>query len=178
MLNIKDLQKELKEKSILVVISSEDYQEALKNIIKVAETEMDRICYVSLNQPYKVLVDTFKERGYDLKKFTFIDGITNTLTQFSSAPNCQFISAPNALTELSIAITKEFRKTNPNLIIFDSLSSLLIYQKGSILIEFVHTIIQTVRLNKGKILFTILNADIESPLMKDLSMFADKIIQA
>ena len=49
-------------------------------------------------------------------------------------------------------------------------------EKGPVLIEFVHSVIQSVKMYKIRIIFTALKSDIDSALMKDLNMFADKVI--
>lgn len=172
-----DFGKEIHDNEVLVVVCSENYQKILMDVIKEAEKRFEKLCFVTLNKPYNNLAEILKKNNIDIKKFSFIDAITSTVVKPGSAKNCVFVTAPNALTELNIAITKECKNFNPRLFIFDSLSNLLVYEKGPVLIEFVHSVIQSVKMYKIKIIFTALKSDIDSALMKDLSMFADKVIQ-
>lgn len=171
-----DLAKEINDNEVLVIVYGEDYQQKLIENIKEAEKQIEKICYVTLNKPYHNLVETFKKNSINLKKFLFIDAITSTVIKPKPADNCLFISSPSALTELNITID-ETAKHSPNLLIFDSLSALLVYQKGPTAIKFVHSIANGLRIHKVKAIFTILKGDVDSVLMKDLGMFADKVIR-
>jgi len=173
-----DIKKEIKDNEVLVLSLSGNYKKNMLNVTKDLSSQFERLCYVTLNQQSKELIEKFKAEKIDLNKFSFIDGVTNTTAQISPAKNCTFITAPNALTEMNIAIMKECKKKKaPSLFILDSLSTLLVYESPSILIEFVHSVVETVKVHKIKIAFTTLNADLNSPLMKDLAMFADNIIE-
>ena len=110
-------------------------------------------------------------------KFEFIDGVTSTVRKADSTENCRFIPAPNALTELSLMIDKECKEHMPDLLIFDSLSSLLIYEKEPTLLRFAHAIVNELRINNVKSIFTLLKEDYQSTKIKEISLFVDKIIK-
>lgn len=171
------LQDGLGKGEVSVIVFSENYQEALKNVIKDVEKKFKKVCYITTNKPYHELVLIFKKNNINLKRFGFIDAITNTVTKPPKTKQCVFVSSPNALTELSIAINKVSKVLRPDLYIFDSLSSLLVYEKGPVLIKFVHSLINSIKTYKIGATFTILESDIDSKLMKDLKMFADKVIK-
>ena len=171
-----DLKKEFKDNNILVVVSGEDYGKTLINVAKSSNADFNNIGYVSLNKPYNTLTDILSKNGIDMNKFNFIDGITKTVTEPKPTKNCIFISAPNALVELNIEITNLCKKNTPDMIIFDSLSSLLVYESGNVLLEFVHSIINVLRVHNVKGAFIIMKSDLNA-LLKGLEMFADKIIK-
>ncbi len=112
-----------------------------------------------------------------MKKFGFIDAITKLVMKPESVKNCVFVSATNALTEASIVVKKVCESQQPDMLIFDSLSSLLAYEKGHVLIKFIHSLVEFLRVHRIRITFIALKEDIDSPLIKDLSMFVDKIIK-
>jgi len=172
-----DIKKDIKDNDVVVVIFKEDYQKNLMEVTRDLSEQFEKICYINLNKPYDALVESFKKNNININKFSFIDGITSTVKTPLFIKEVRFVSAPNDLTNLNIEITKECRENHPNIFIFDSLSSLLVYEKDFVLIEFVHSVIESLRNYKIKILFTSLDADIDSSLMKDLAMFADKIIK-
>ena len=172
-----DLEKEIQDNEITVILCNSDYPEILNEIIKQTSENFEKIGYVTLNKPYNTLIEIFKKNNVDLKKFGFVDAITKSVIKPESIKNCVFISAPNALTEMSIVIKKVSESQHPDIFIFDSLSSLLVYEKGPTLIKFVHSLVEFLRVHKIKIIFIALKSDIDSALIKDLSMFADKMIK-
>ena len=61
--------------------------------------------------------------------------------------------------------------------ILDSLSTLLIYEEPSTVIKFSHSIISAFRSREVKAVLTCLEGDVGSELIKDLSMFVDKVVE-
>ena len=172
-----DIIKELQKNEVLVLLFEEDYQNNLLRVVKKAEAASKKICYITLTKPYYHLVKFFKQNDINVEKFAFIDGVTSTVRKADSSENCRFIPAPNALTELNLMIAKECKEYMPDLLIFDSLSSLLIYEKEPVLLRFVHTIVNELRMNNVKSIFTLLKEDYDSRAIKDISLFVDKIIK-
>ena len=171
---MKDFTKEIKDNDILVfVIPNKDYSDSLEEIVKTLSKMYNKICYISLNKPHNSLLKTFEEGGMDTEKFLFIDAVGKG----SNEKNVIYVSSPKALTELSITINKVISGGLIDSSLFDSLSTLLVYEEASTVIKFSHSIISTFR-NKGvKAVLTCLEGDVKSELIKDLSMFADKIVE-
>lgn len=172
-----DLTKEFQDNDILVVVFSENYQEKLFELIKEIEKQDEGICYISLNKPYPSLIGSFKKNNINVNKFLFVDAITCTVKRTKPEKNCIFISSPNALTELNIVITETIKSQNFKFLVFDSLSALLVYEKMLGVREFVHSVVNNLRIYKTKGAFIILKGDIDSTVMRDLRMFADKIVK-
>ncbi|MFH0861713.1 MAG: ATPase domain-containing protein [Candidatus Altiarchaeota archaeon] len=144
----------------------------LKDLTKVP----DKICYISLNRPYTSLVKTFKKGGLDTERIYFIDAITRTAQIPQECKECEFVSSPGALTELSVTISKVMDGGQYKYIVFDSLSTLLVYESDTTIAKFVHFLMAKVRVAGCNALFTCLKQDAESVLIKDINMFADKVI--
>ena len=89
--------------------------------------------------------------------------------------NVKYVSSPSALTELSLCITDGHKKHNSDCLLFDSLSTLLVYHQINTVARFAHSLIAKTGANNTTIVFTILEGDAESVLVKDLGMFVDKI---
>lgn len=172
-----NLAKEMKDNDILLIAFGENYPRELINIIKKIEKQEGEICYVTLNKPYCTLIELFKKNKINIDKFRFIDCITLSVKKAETEKNCIFISAPYALTGINIAITEAIKSQNFKFLIFDSLSSLLIYEKMLHITEFIHSIINGLRIHKTKGIFIISKGDIDATEMKDLNMFVDKIVK-
>jgi len=170
-----DIVTELSEnKIILVLIPSNEYNEMTIDITK--ELAKKNICYVTLNKTFPSLTENFKKKGINTDNVVFIDAISKTI---KSVPNqtdkCYYISSPNSLTELSIAVTK-FLKHNFDYLIFDSLTNLLIYSKKAPVAQFLSNLINKIRTSDTKAVFFALSLKDHDELIKEAGMFVDKVI--
>ena len=169
-----DIKKELeKNRLILLAIPSERYSEILTSIIKQLNEEIGEGIYITLNNPYTTLIKTFEENGVNSVNVFFIDAISVKVKVKSSAKNCIFVAAPNALTELSIAITKAINKRKPKVMIFDSLSTLLIYLPINAIIEFAQDLTTKLKGSGIRAIFPVIKNE---ELIRDMAMFVNRII--
>jgi hypothetical protein len=171
-----DIAKELASNDVILLIVGENYNQTIIGIIQDIVKKRTNCCYVSLNKPYAQLIKDFNKTGVSHESTIFVDAISGTVGHSSKANNCINVSSPNALTELNITITGVCSHT-PQLLIFDSLSALLVYEKGANATKFIHSIINTLRIHKVKGLFLVLESDANTDFIKSVEMFADKTIQ-
>ena len=129
-----------------------------------------------MHKLYQPLTRSLKANDIDIGKFFFIDGITKTaIAEPGDIPNYHFVSAPNKLTELGIEIQKTVNEQKSEILLFDSLSTLLIYEKVRIVTQFVHSIVGQIATANCVALFTCLEGETEKDLIKDLGMFIDNV---
>ena len=167
----------LKETQIIVlVIKDSEYLNNMLNLTKDISQVSKRICYVTLNRPYMSIVELFLKSNIDLSKFYFVDAITKTAEMVETKDNCEFVSSPGALTELSLTISNILEKEKFDYLIFDSLSTLLVYESDTVITKFIHFLIAKIRVIGCNAFFTCLKQDNSSLLIRDINMFADKII--
>lgn len=167
-----------KNKVVILVIPDEEYAEFMIKVSKSVASDYKKICYVNLNKSYFTLTNAFKSENINLNKFFFIDGVTKKAGEAKKAGNCLYVDAPNALTQLSLGINKIFKTFKPEILLFDSLSTILIYEEVNTVLKFVHSLIGKIRLVDCVAVFTVLEGDVSSNLIKDLSMFIDKLMRA
>jgi len=160
----------------VLVIPDTEYNETLTQITKQLTTSNERICYVSLNRPYYNIVKNFQSAGIDISNFFFIDAITQTAEIPDKIHDCVFVSSPGSLTELSLAISNLLERDKFDYLIFDSLSTLLVYESDTTVTKFVHSLMAKIRVVGCMAIFTCLKQDNGSVLMRDINMFADKIL--
>ena len=161
---------------IVLIVPDKDYLSSIVTLTRDISANSKRICYVTLNRPYRSLLDIFSKNGINTSKFYFIDAITKTAEMAESIDNCEFVSSPGALTELSLSISNILEQEKFDYMIFDSLSTLLVYESETVITKFVHFLIAKVRVIGCNAMFTCLRQDINSVLVRDINMFADKII--
>lgn len=161
---------------LVLVIPDKDYKTKWMEVVKQLSNLDGKICYISLNVPYETLIKSFKMLGIDASKFYFVDAITQTAQMSPETENCEFVSSPGALTELSLSISNILDRKGFNYVIFDSLSTLLVYESEITVTKFVHQLISKIRIIGSKAIFSILKQDTSSVLLRDINMFADRIL--
>lgn len=165
-------------RAVLVLVPGEMHRKITVDLVRQAAKAYGKILYVTLNDTYDTLKMEFKKRGIPLDKFYFVDARTAT-SRPDQRPerNCIFVSSPEALTELKIAITKSIETRGPEITFFDSLSTLLSYLSDGIIARWTHDVIAKLRESNSAGLFLCLKRDEESYLVKDITMFVDKVIR-
>ena len=175
MIDIKD--DLLKNRTTCIVFPLKDYPVMVNDLVKILAENYSKILYVSLNRLYSPLKRKMQQDKIDTSRFLFVDCVTKTaVAQPEEHEDCIYVSAPNALTEISIAITKTVQTHYPDIIVFDSLSTLLIYESQMSSSQFVHSITNKMTAFGVNACFTILNGEKEQQLIKDMNMLLDKVI--
>ncbi len=170
-----NLEMEMKENQVVVfVVPSKNYRTALEEIVGAATKIHNMICYLSLNKPYTTLTKEFKGGGIDTKKILFIDCVKG-VDEKQKEGQVLFVSSPDALTELSITVTKALLM-HVDCILFDSLSTLLVYGSQASAIKFTHLLVSKLRISEKGCIFICLEEDAHEDFIKNLGMFSDKII--
>ncbi|MEM2138670.1 MAG: hypothetical protein QXM96_00790 [Candidatus Woesearchaeota archaeon] len=172
-----DLKKDINDFDILLLISSKlNYSENIIQIIKESNNISNSIGYITLNKPFTKITSDLGKIGIDKDKFFFVDAITSTVMAPPIVSNCIFVSSPSALTEISVSFSSLVQEKNVDLIIFDTISTLIIYQDIGQVIKFAHNLITKARVLGKKTILLTLKEDSET-LIKDLNMFVDKVIE-
>lgn len=168
-----------KGKFVLLLLDEEQYTKALYEIIRSIEKISSKICYVCFNKLYKEVSDEIKDRKMNIKKFFFIDTMSSVYEKHKSTPNCIFISAPTDFESLKDAITRAIEKEHCDMLIFDTISTLLMYEQSYPIIRFTHEL--TSRKNIGKFYLVLkidhlMKEEIER-ITNDIMMFADREVK-
>ncbi|MFH1317031.1 MAG: hypothetical protein ABII01_05930 [Candidatus Woesearchaeota archaeon] len=117
-----------------------------------------------------------QKEGIDVSNYFFIDCVTSGAKQIKDSDQFIYMQSPGALTQIGIAISTVLDTGSINLMILDSISSMLIHSKEVVMVKFLHNIISKVRTTKTKALYTILQKDMKGT-MEELELFADGIIE-
>ena len=171
-----NLEKELVDNDIILSIFSKNYyNESIYKIL--SELKGKKICYVSLNKTAENLENAFRLHKLPTNKMFFIDTVSRGIGKNSEMSNTLYVSSPAALTELSIAITESLRLGKFDVVLFDSLSTLNIYRmENKASQRFTSSVINKIKSSKKQGIFTCLEEDSESDLIKNSFMFVDKVL--
>ena len=163
---------------VVVIIPDKTFGRDNIEVTSQLSKDYNSICYISLNKPYFHLIKSFEDNKIDINKLFFIDAVTKaSKSDIKKLKNCIFINSISSLTKISISIASALESGKFGCLIFDSLSTMLIYHDTVTVTKFMHSLIVTARSFKCTTVFTCLKGNEKSPLIRDLSMFVDKIIK-
>ncbi|MBI4154247.1 hypothetical protein HY501_02845 [Candidatus Woesearchaeota archaeon] len=166
------LEKLKRGRAILLQVPQDAYYENVLDIVSRLSGQFGSFCYVTVNKSALSLRNDFKERELDLKRFTFIDSISGDIS--SADKNTVYVSSPSNLFRISLAITNALQDKKVEILLFDSLSTLLAYNSSNLVVQFAQAMINKVRSEDVAGLFLMPKME-ESSLLKDLSMFVDAV---
>lgn len=158
----------------LLIMNSLEYNDSIVNVIKELS---GNICYITTNKTYDSLKEIFEKNSINTKNIIFLDSISKSLKKVpSDLKDVYFVSSPGALTELSLIIAK-FLKHDFDYLIFDSLSSLSVYQKPAMCAKFLADLINKIKKTKTKTLFYVLESKEQEEIISKASSLVDKVIK-
>lgn len=171
-----DIKSEIKNNNVILIVTpGVEYNNLIVDMAKSVSGK--NVCYVTLNKTFDSLKELFDKNKINYEKFVFIDGISKTIKNMpDQAKACYFISNPAALTELSLKINSLINH-GFEFIVFDSITSLLVYEKNAPVSRFIGSVVAKVRESKVKGLFYALDLKDQENLIQEISMFVDKVVK-
>ena len=161
----------------ILIIPPEFYVQISSEIPLEVVTDWDMVgMLVSANKPYLTVKDNLRFSGI-LDKLIFVDAAS----KFSGANPCGekivLIDNPANLTELTISIMKNIKNLGKKkFLIFDSLTTLLIYTRLEELTKFAHSLGLMMKTNKVTCLFLVVDQEATKEMLSFLSTIADKYV--
>lgn len=153
------------------------YQEKLLEIVKNAVQEFKgRLLYVSINKPAEKIIDTLRKNGIATGGLLFIDAVSKDIRADVPSNGVVYIDSPQNFGQFNAELSQIIEKERFECIIFDSLSTILLYQPDLAIVKFAHDLIAKLIVAHACGKFTCLIEDMNSTLVKDVSMFADDVI--
>ncbi len=154
---LKEFQKKLKTLTdyiALATVPASSYNKTNLQIIKnLTEEQKTPGVYVTLNKPYSTMVENFKKNKIDNRMIIFVDCVTKLSdSDLKKTKGCLYIGSPEKLSDISIAMDQAVRAipTNEKFVFFDSLSTLLMYNKSETVAKFIHFLATKMRIWKVK----------------------------
>lgn len=163
----------------LVLTSAKKYNEANVALTEyMINTKGIPGVYVTLNKPYRTMKKNLDGK-IDLRMLIFIDAITkSTGGKINKDDECLYLDTMQNLTDLGVAIDQAIRAipSDDKFLLFDSLSTLLIYSQSGSVSKFIHFLTGKIRaLGVNGILLSLVHGE-EDEFLSQLSMFCDQTI--
>lgn len=166
-----------KNKLSFLIIDPEEDGEHIRKILKAPCSKKNCLgIYVVLQIPSKEIIKSLKNNGIDASCLFFIDCISNISGRTEQLENCVFTSGPSALTELSIAINDQLNTNRFKFFVFDSLTTLLIYNNKDTILRFMHFLTSKLRRYNLKIVIFSLNDEVSKEIIRKVCSMDDAII--
>ena len=161
----------------ILIIQPESYVRISSEIPveMVKEWGMEGI-FVSANKPYFTIEETFRRVGI-LDKIIFVDCISVLTGHHPSGDRVEAIRNPADLTQLAISLSKNIERLGEKrFIVFDSLTTLLIYSKLGPLTQFAHSLGVIMKTKRITCFFLAVDQEAAKDLLSFLSTIADKFV--
>lgn len=135
---------------------------------------------ISLNQPAKILLKQYRKDGIDASRIYIVDAVSKFAGGACEPhPHIRYVPNPSNLTDLGIGIIDILRKIPPEeqkCVVFDSVSTLLIYANSGSTSKFIHFIANKLKLEDVSAIFLCMEKGVDPGILSSLSVFVDKVL--
>jgi hypothetical protein len=164
--------------SVILYYTNHD-EDYFKKIIELLKKErQEKICYITLDKTAGFLSELFEKNNFKKENIYFVDCISGLIKELQSTKHCDFISEPYNLNEIESSV-KKFIGKGCNLVLFDSLSSLMAYglevpAGTDILKRFINSFLPLLKEKNGNAIFLCKKKDKEKVLiLETLDIFEE-----
>lgn len=161
----------------LATVNPKSYQKINIEIIRylVQDKKIPGV-YVTLNKPFRAVFEILKTNNVNTEIIIFIDAVTKTAGGTVEKTNkCLFIGNPENLSDISMAMDQAIRRipSDGRFLFFDSLDTLLIYNKPITVAKFIHFLATKMRIWGVRGIIISLSNESNKELIDELSQFCD-----
>lgn len=159
---------------LLITVDAKNYQKTAIDVVRflINEQHIPGV-YVTLNKPYEIMHRNLKNNNIDPRFVIFIDAASNV--DVKKVENCLFIGSPEKLSDISVAMDQAINAlpTTDKFLIFDSLNTLILFNKPATVARFIHFLTGKMREWKVKGVILTLEKETDQSLLDELTQFSD-----
>jgi KaiC/GvpD/RAD55 family RecA-like ATPase len=157
------------------VFKETNYYKNLYSIIE--ENEGKKIIIINTNKPADMILNDMKKENLKTQNIFFIDTISKYVgKQDTNQGNIVYIDDPANLTEIGIVVKLSVEKIKgEKMLIFDSLTTLSLYNSSKNLIRFYNFFFQLSRLNQIDTIVIALESDIDKEILNNINGLVDEV---
>lgn len=162
---------------VMAIVPFKNFEEVNLHLLDIMIKRYDaKGSYITINRPYKSMVQLLERKNINFRNMSFIDCITKESGEKVVAKNCYFVGSPSDLTEIAIALDPVFKEGKHKFVFLDSLDTLAIYNPIESVIKFAHFLTSKVRLHDISGIFLAVHENSDERMVKELAQFCDKVI--
>jgi hypothetical protein len=169
-----------KKRIFLILTSSAKSREHNIEIIRDVADLGYHVLVITTNYPWSVLTKLYGEKGVDPSRICFIDAVThNSIGNVEDIPGVvRYVHSPADLTAMGIAVTEVIREHSGEkiCIVYDSISTMLIYLSSQNLTKFIHFVTNKLRLLDISGVFLAVEKGLDPQILSQLTTFVDTVI--
>ena len=162
---------------LLLSVSPVIYQEGVFDALTYFSERFGTGLYITLNKPCSILQESFKKKGLPPEKLVYLDSITSTHDH--ETESCHFLGRMRELTDLCIALTRLVsQRKGVRFVLFDSVSTLLIYNDTKSVARFCHSVTEKLRSLSLPGAFVLVEMEEGKDIAAQLAQFCDVYVKA
>ena len=159
---------------VLTILPNENYEELNMHMVDLLVNKRKiNGAYITVNRPYASIISMMEQNNIDHKKLFFIDCITEKEEQ---ADNCVFMTSPESLTNIGIALDPIYNSKEHSFVILDSLDALSVYHDHDSIIKFAHSLINRMREHGMSGIMIGLPEGTDKRILDQLASFCDTVV--
>jgi KaiC/GvpD/RAD55 family RecA-like ATPase len=158
------------------VFKEENYYKQIYKIIK--ENDNKSIIIVTTNKPADMILNEINEEKIKTQNLFFIDTISKYIgkKELPENDNVVYIDDPANLTEIGIVTKLGIEKiTGEKVLIFDSLTTLSLYNSSKNVVRFYNFFFQLARVNDIETIIIALESDIDKEALNSIHGLVDQV---
>ncbi|EEZ92832.1 MAG: hypothetical protein BJBARM4_0541 [Candidatus Parvarchaeum acidiphilum ARMAN-4] len=158
------------------VFKEENYYKQIYQIIK--ENDNKSIIIVTTNKPADMILNEINEEKIKTQNLFFIDTISKYIgkKELPKNDNVVYIDDPANLTEIGIVTKLGIEKiTGEKVLIFDSLTTLSLYNSSKNVVRFYNFFFQLARVNDIETIIIALESDIDKEALNSIHGLVDQV---
>ena len=171
-----------RQKIFLVLSSPQAIRQRNIDLIREISALGFHTIVITTNFPYDILTKLYQAEGVDPSSVSFIDAVTlNSLGNAKDIPQVvRYVNSPGNLTDLGIAVTEALKEHSGKkiCILYDSVSTMLIYISSANISKFVHFVTNKLRLMNISGIFLAVEKGLDPLLMAQLTTFVDMVVDS
>jgi hypothetical protein len=175
-------EKELEQKNIFLILASPGtIRQRNMEVIREVSALGYHTVVITTNFPYSILTKLYTQSGVPAGSVSFIDAVTrNSIGTAENIPGIvRYINNPANLTDMGIAVTEILKEHSGRkvCIMYDSVSTMLIYLSSPNISKFIHFVTNKLRLMEVSGVFLAVEKGLDPMLMSQLTTFVDRVIE-
>lgn len=162
---------------IMAIVPFKHFEEVNLHLLSLLMKKADvKGSYISVNKPYKSVIQLLEKQNINVGNLFFIDCITSVVKDELNTKSCYFVGSPSNLTEIAIALDPVFSEGKHEFVFLDSLDTLAVYNSVESVIKFAHFLTSKVRLHDLSGVMLAVHESSDARLITELAQFCDKVI--
>jgi len=165
---------------VLLLSAAHSARESNLSVVREVMAEGIGVVVVTANQPAHPLAGYYRKNGINTTGIRFIDMVTKYAGGDAppDMPESVFLSRPDDLTGLSIAITEILKDPvdQNTCVLVDSINAMLIYLSSADILKFIHYLASKLKILGISGVFIVVESGIDPSLLSRLTAITDSVI--